>query len=457
MTDSQRIRNGLLAYFGAIATRILLQFATLPILFAFWHAEQVGTWLAIFAIPSYVMLVGTGFAAAGGSAALAAAREGRIAEARADFRASWGIAAVATGMLALVFAAGSVALVPSLVEGGGPVDNAEIGRALAWLALYIFASSQIAVLEIPFRIAGRYPDHIQLANIASLVEIGVIALCVTQSDNLATLAMALAGTRSLFAAVVYLAARRIAPQILANDRTSLGASLRKIWKPSLALMLMPLVYGLNLQGYLLTVGAAFGAVALASFAATRVLTRLLDLLTNLNYAMQFYEAGYLAEGKIAIQRRMLATSSLVALAVSAGFSAILLLAGPWVQDWYTLGQTQFDVAPACVLLVAAALRALAAAPSSLLTADNLHGRVVLCYIAGSAFALGIAAALAFAKLPLAIVLLPLLLAEASQTVPAFALALRRLDLDKTAFLESLWSRERVDDVTGFIKALVKPR
>lgn len=457
VNSPNRIRRGLLAWFGAIAARILLQFVTLPILFAFWHAERVGTWLAIFAVPAYIALVGTGFSAAGGSAALAAAQDGRMAEARADFRASWIISAVSTGLLALLFCAASSVFVPWLAGSGGSVDHSEIGRALAWLAIYIFASSQVSALEIPFRIVGRYPEHMQLVNLASVAEVGVIALCVTRSDNLAMLAMALAATRSTAAIAIFIIARRVAPQAFSDHNGAVKASLRKIWKPSLALMLMPLVYGLNLQGYLLMAGAAYGTIALASFAATRVLTRLLDLLTNLNYAMQFYESGYLTEGKIAVQQRMLATMSLVSLLVSALFAIALLVAGSWAQEWYTLGQTQFDVAVAAVLLAAASVRALAAAPTSMLTADNQHAGIVVRYLCGSALGLVLACLMAFAGLPLAVSLLPLLLAEASQTVPAFALVLRRLDMSFAAFGQSLLSRDRVADIGGFIKTIAKPR
>ncbi|MBY6129545.1 hypothetical protein KUW15_12550 [Qipengyuania aquimaris] len=453
MSDRRRILRGVAANLASIATRIAVQFATLPIFFAAWDAERIGTWLIIFSVPAYIALVGNAFAGAGGTAALAAAREGAMERARSDFRASWTISAGSTAVLALLFAGSAMFLVPSLLDRGGAVDIMDAAQAAAWLALYIFATSQMAVFDIPFRVAGRYPDHIFLYNAASLIEIVVIAAAVTFSESLAVLAMALALTRCVAAAVIFLAARKAAPEIFAGDREGQGQSMASLWRPSLAFMLVPLVFGLNLQGYLLLVGAAFGAVMLASFVATRTLTRLLDLFTNLTYAMQFYESGYLEGEKREIQRRMLATMTLVTLAVCLGFSLVLLAAGAWLQGLYTLGQTYFDPVTAVILLFAASLRSLSAAPVAVLAAGNSHARVMAIYLAGSALALFVAVLLSFAGAPLPLLVLPLVVAEASQLVPATRQALERLEWQLPEFLAQTFAKERLGDIRQLLTTL----
>ena len=453
MSATKRIQRGVLANLGSVVTRILVQFATLPILFANWEAERVGVWLAVFAVPAYIALVGNGFAGAGGSAALAAAQSDDWSLARVNFKVSWRISGVATAILAVAFAAVTAPLVPALVDGIESVSGAEISQAVIWLSLYIFATSQMAVFEIPFRVAARYPDHILLYNLAILTEVGVIALIVTQTDSLAVLAMALALTRAGSTIILYFAARRIAPQQFAGAVRPMRQILRDLLKPSLTLMLVPLIFGLNLQGYLLVVGAAFGAAALAGFAATRTITRLLDLVTNLTFAMQFYESGYLSDGKQTVQQRMLATMTLLSVAVAAGFAAALMLLGPWIQEIYTLGQTRFDSTVAAVLVLAASLRALSSSPMSILTAENRHSPVVIVYLVSSALGLCLAAILATAGAPLHVLLMPLLLAEASQLMAAFALALPLLAVTPHQFLRLLLSRERATDVAIMVRAL----
>lgn len=453
MSDRRRILRGVAANLASIATRILVQFATLPIFFASWSAERVGTWLIVFSVPAYIALVGTGFAGAGGAAALAAARGGDIERSRSDFRTSWSIGAVATAMLALLFAGTAMFAAPSFIDPGDTVAIMDVASAAAWLGLYIFATSQMAVFDIPFRVAGRYPDHIFLYNAASLVEIVVIAAAVTFSDSLATLAMWLALTRCLAAAVIYLSARKASPELFDGPRKPARESLAEIWKPSLAFMLMPLVFGINLQGYVLVVGAGFGAVVLAGFVATRTLTRLLDLFTNMSYAMQYYESGYLEGDRRDLQRRLLATMTLVSLVVSVMFGSALLVAGAWLQDLYTLGQTAFNPAVAVILIVAATLRALSAAPVAVLAADNRHARLIGIYLTGSIAALLLGIALLAVGVPLHILVLPLVIAEASQFIPALARALKTLEWSFADYCAQVVSRERAEDVCNLIGLL----
>lgn len=446
MSDRGRILRGVAANLASIATRIAVQFATLPIFFANWSAERVGTWLIVFAIPAYIAIVGNAFSGAGGTAALAAARDGDMPRARSDFRAAWTISAGSTAILALLFAGIAMFLTPTLIDGGGDIAILDVAQAAAWLALYIFATSQMAAFDTPFRVAGRYPDHIFLYNAASLIEIVVIAAAVTFSESFSTLAMALALTRCVAAAIIFVAARRVSPESFTGPRSSSADSLSGLWKPSLAFMLVPLVFGLNLQGYLLVVGASFGAILLAGFVATRTLTRLLDLFTNLTYAMQFYESGYLQGEKRAIQQRMLSTMTLVTLAACLAFSLALLALGSWLQGLYTLGQTGFDPVVATILLAAASLRSLSAAPMAILAASNDHARVMVIYLAGSALALMLAVLLSLIGAPLPVIILPLLLAEASQLVPAMRQALAFFGLSLRQFLSLTFSRQRLTDM-----------
>lgn len=453
MNDGRRIMRGFAANLASIATRIAVQFATLPIFFASWDPQRIGTWLILFSIPAYIAIVGNAFSGAGGTSALLAVQSNDLQQARSDFKASWTISAASTGALALLFAGSAMFLLPSLIDDGSSVGVWEAAKAVAWLSLYIFATSQMAVFEIPFRVAERYPDHIFLYNAASLIEIVIIAAVVTFSEDLSILAMALSITRCMAAGTVFVCARRVAPELFAGGERSANDSLRKLWRPSAAFMLVPLVFGLNLQGYLLLVGAVYGAAVLAAFVATRTLTRLLDLFTNLAYAMQFYETGYLGKGKRQIQRRMMATSTLLTLSICLLFAVGLLLVGPWLQDVYTIGQTRFDPAVALVLLVAASLRALSAAPVAVLAAANDHGRTMAIYLAGSAVALFLAVMLTLAGAPMAVALLPLVLAEASQLLPAARQALATLDWTIAQFLSQLFVRDRFDDMHQLLRAL----
>jgi len=454
--SGSRIRRGIGANVLSIATRIVVQFVTLPLFFAAWPAERVGAWLLIFALPAYVAIFGTGFAGAGGSESLAAARSGDTRTASARFRAAWWVATGGTVLFALVFFFAGEQFASLLALDAASLAPAEIVQALGWLSLYILASSQIAIAEIPYRVAERYPDHILYSSIANLVEVGIIAASLILTDSLSALAMFLALARCAMAAVIMLQARRVCPALFGSGGSA-RRQIQALLTPTLAFMAMPVIFGLNLQGYLLIVGARYGAATLAAFAATRTLTRLLDLVTNFAYGLHYFESGYLSGDTRTLQRRILATMTVLALTISIVFAVVLLLVGPWLQALYTAGKTAFDPAVAGVLLAAATLRALSAAPLAIIAAGNRHARAIAIYLTGSLIAVACAALLSASGASLPVTLAFLVVAEACQLVPALRAALRELDLAFFAFLATLLSRDRLRDIADLAKRLRRMR
>lgn len=452
---TRRIARGIFANLFTFATRVTVQFATLPLFFANWTSDRIGSWMILFAIPAYIASVGHSFAGAGGNAALAAAQAGDMDRARGDFRMAWALSATGTAALALIFLGLGELLLDWLAGELAGIAPGEFRGTFRWLALYLFAVSQMSVLDAAFRVAGRYPDHIVINAFAQLAEILVIAVCVTISESLAVLAMGLALMRLGFAMLNLVLAWRAAPALFSRGATPLRQSLAELWKPSLAFMTVPLILALNLQGYLLLVGTRYGPTLLAGFVATRTLTRLLDLLTSFSYGVQYYEAGYLGADRRDIQRRQLATMTTLTALIVLGFSAVLLAAGPALQSLYTLGQTAFDPAVAAVLLLAAGIRAIAASPMAMVASENRHSRIVLYYLAGSAFSLALAAGLSFSGASLPIVLSGLILAELAQAIPVFRTLLRQLGLPFGKFLRLLYSPKRLADIGSLSRRLLR--
>ena len=450
--EAGRISLGLVANAAGLVARVLFQFATLPILFAFWDAEHVGTWFLAFAALAYLGLLPSGLAAAAGNAALGEAQAGRMDAARADFRFAWLVAV--TGTLALtLLAIAAVGWLDSTSDSILPRPlRGEALPVFGWLGLYVLASAQIALLDIPFRIAGKYPLLMLLNALASLVEIAAFAIAMTTGDSIAHLAMMVALARTGMALACYLVARRIAPGILAGGagQGEAGAArmerVRTLWKPSIAFMLLPVIFGLNIQGYAILVGVFFGPAVLAGFAATRTLARLIDFFTGVSYAMQFYEFGYLGEDRQQLQRRLLATATMVTLLAALAFALALAVAGPWLQALLTDGETAFAVPVALVLVLAGTFRALASNPAALLAARNRITRVTAAYCISSVAALLAAIALAMAGAPLFAIVAMVAFAEASQLLPAHRQAMAELDWTTSDFLAAVASKERWHDL-----------
>ena len=306
---------------------------------------------------------------------------------------------------------------------------------------------------VPLRVSGHYPLSAMALNIAALTEIAVLALCVTQSQSFVLLAAVLAGLRCLTAVAIGAIAYRHAPEVFVAPAVSLRPTLRQLLRPSLAFIILPVVYTLNLQGYTLLVGFAFGATAVAGFVAIRVVVRAIDLVMTVVYSVQFFEAGYIEGDKQAIQRRQLATMTTLTTVAIAVFACVLMLAGDWLLALFTAGKGAFDPGLAFTLLAAGALRGLATTPQSMVAAESAHGALARSYLLASLLALGAATALATAGLPLLVIVAMLIPAELVATVQAFRTVLTRLDWNVRDFLRALGSRERLADVVHLARFL----
>ena len=450
--DGRRLARGMVAQIVATLARFASQLVVLPILFAAWDAPRVGTWLLLVALPTTFAIFATGFAGAGGNACLAAWRDGKKHEARGRFAASWIMATATSAALSLLFIAAAAAVlvmpsdrVPELLLGASAADRTDIARALALLGLYMFSLAQFALLDIPFRLAGRYGDHMLIAALGLMGDVLAIALALSIGEGYTLVAGTMAVGRLVVGLATFVWARRLVPDLFGGPRTRFRPAFKDIAGPSLALMLLPLALGLNLQGYALAVGFAFGPAVLAAFAMTRTLVRLLDVATGLLFSFQFYEAGYWDADRTGVRRRQLATMTLVTLLLSGLFAAMVLLAGPFLQTRLSDGDTRFASDVALVLLAAGTMRALAVNPIALLAADNRLAHLPVLYCVTSLVALALAALAGAVDLPLWLTLTPLIVVEAMQAALVFRAVLRDLDETWAAFLRRLASRERWSD------------
>ncbi|WP_121115129.1 hypothetical protein [Croceibacterium ferulae] len=291
--QGKRMLSGIIASGFNIFSRIGVQLLIVPILFSNWSAELVGTWLLLSSIPSYLGLTASGFGSAGGNLAIAAEKDGDRALAQASFWATWLLVSVTNLAIVIAFIAASGWIVSADLFQIDIVPASELQAAIYWQCAYVLLSVQAAALVLPYRHGGQYPRNIFLGSLQSTAEVVATAIVVMQTERLDLMAMALAGVRLAFLVVIFAYGYRASPGLFGWPPASrIREALAAIWRPSLAFMAAPLVFGFNLQGYNLLVGAFFGPAALASFVATRIFVRVLDILTNFAYSMQFFELPY---------------------------------------------------------------------------------------------------------------------------------------------------------------------
>ena len=370
-------------------------------------------------------------------------------------RAAWLFATGITGVLCLLYVVAALVLSETRLIDGSTADGSDIATALCVMAIYILAIGQFHLLDIAFRVAGRWGEFNWLGALGTAGDAIAVAIALWWFDSFTALAAAMAANRILLASATFGLARRLSNALFSPKGRDMRRGAAGLLRPSIGLMLLPLVSGLNVQGYALLVGFAFSPAILAAFVTTRVLVRLLDLFGSVTYAMQFYELGYLEDEREAVERRMLATMTMLILIAILGFSVLVLTLGPWLQEVLSDGHTRFAPELASVLLLAGGLRILSTTPLALLAARNRVTRASSVYCLASIAGLLLAGVSATAGAPMTTVMLGLVLAEAVYAFTVFRGAFAETGLTPGRFLRACVARERVEDCLAMTGRLLR--
>ncbi len=169
------------------------------------------------------------------------------------------------------------------------------------------------------------------------------------------------------------------------------SELRKLLRPALANIAMPLAQAFNIQGMLLVVGAVLGPVAVVTFSVLRTLSRLvLQLAWGVSHSFE-------PELSVAWGRRDMALlQKLYVYALRAGFwlavfaGLTLYVFGNWIVRRWTHGMALMDSRLFHWLLLSSASSILWYSGLIVLKSSNAHLRAAVLYLVISATGVGAA-------------------------------------------------------------------
>ena len=436
----------MMAHVFTTAMRIATQIALLPLLFAFLNASQVGFWSLLLAISAYLVIAAQGIATAGANAAI---QTSDVAQASALYQSARRKALATTSATWLLMWLIAEALLFHSLVGPVPIDLA----GLRWIGLFLGISAMFAaalcVLEVPLRVCGRYPTFVVLAAAGTAAELTALALALQLDGGFVAMAAAIAAARAMIWLYGWRTAHLAAPAMFMNH----GATAQTIWRPALAFMLLPLSYAINLQAYVVLVGAVYGPAAIAAFVATRMLARLFDLFTGFVFSASFYETAHTAAADNGRLQQVAASITLLVLLAGCTFWIVLLMFGSWLQAAWTLNETAFDPWIASAILAAAICRAVSAFASAVLAARNQHEQFTVSYLGLSLAAFAACCVAAAKGAPLPLILVIPFMAEAIQAALVLRQFLQTTGRTAQPFLRSVFSRVAVLELTLAASAL----
>ena len=426
---TRRILHGLGANAYGQLVVIVIQLAGVPILLHAWGTQLYGEWLILAAIPTYLSMADLGFSQSAANDMTAQVARGDRAEALAVFQS----------LGALVFSAASIGLLlVTMLLFGLPLQHWLHFQAMStgevrWVLWFLAAEMLVRLTEgtvhAGFRANGDYALHTAIYYSTMLVQYA------------GAWYMAEAGMGPIRAAASFFVVRCIVTPAAATwlirrhawlhfgFKKAKTSELRRLGRPALANLGMPLAQALNVQGMVLAVGAVLGPLAVVTFSTLRTLTRLvMQLGAAVSNAAEPEFAS--AHGKVSLEllqklyAHVLRASFWLALPAAIG----LALLGSDILHLWTHGRVAMNALLFRWLLISALANVFWYGALIVLKAANRHLRTAFLYSLSAGASVLVAVGLLIWSGRLADAGLALLIMDAAMAAYTLRAACRLIDI-----------------------------
>lgn len=450
----RRIIQGLAAGAYAQLVTAIIQLAGVPILLHAWGTQLYGEWLILFAIPSYLAMSDFGFAQSAANDMSAHLARNDTDRALAVFQSlSMLLGTVIIGCV--ILSTTVVWLLPTVRSFHFTLLDEHAIRWILWLLAGEVAIGLVdGVNHAGFRSHGDYGFHATLTATVLLLQ------------YVAVWAMALLGQGAIAAACAFLLTRVVAapvtvalllyrhPSLRLGFQHAQVAELRRLAKPAIANLAIPLATGLNIQGMVLIIGAALGPVAVVVFSTLRTLSRVtLQAVQRVAYSFEPELAAAWGSGNRALLSRLYQHSQRIGLWLALLAVVVLWEIGPWLLRIWTHDRIAMDPLLFGCLLASALASAFWYAALILIRAGNAHLRASMWYVFSNAVAVLLAAALLHRTSQLASAGVALLFADFFMTMYLSRAAGRLLRCSQATLLLQVVSPRPI--VNGVVSALAR--
>lgn len=316
----------------------LIQLISVPALVSAWGVEDYGVWLMLSTIPTYLALSDFGFSQAATADMTMKIARGERESALITFQSLWCLIAIVGTVL--------VALAGALLYGVAQFPDsapwiADHSAVLFVLTCYAIVGQASRVVLTGFHSSGHYALGTAVNDSLSFAEgVLVILSAMLGAGHFLCGLVLLAGRIANWALLHALLKTRV-PWLEVNATYTRIAELKRLLRPAMGAMAIPLSLALNVQGMVLVVGAVLSPAAVATFSAVRTLSRVAVQVVGLFGRASMPEiSAATARGETEGLAKIL-RMNLAALAVILVPAALILaLFGPEIVQLWTGGALQ---------------------------------------------------------------------------------------------------------------------
>ena len=386
-----RVIQGALANIFGLVVRIGLQIVQVPLFLHFWSADRYGEWLVVSSVPAYLSLSGLGFGSAAGNAVANLSAQNNMSAVRAIVRTAL---LITTGSCALAsaFIIGVVTTfdVPRLLDLHEIVGT-QLASIVSLWCMIVMLRMIFGLSETVLRAVGKYPIFIVLDNCAQIFEFIAMSCALYLYGTPLAVVSACFLARFMITVLTTLGFISLYSWTYRGPADPLLPWAKRLMKPSIAFLVIPISQSMTLQGTLLIASHYFGPSAVASIATARTLGRLIETGLNIINNLVFEEVGYAAGASDRAGLKWIVISSMAAsIIVGIGATGFLLLIGPSIYSLWTHSKLSLDYGILIAVMAAGIVRAIASPSTALLAGLNRHGRYSLVLLVSTIASLALA-------------------------------------------------------------------
>lgn len=358
--------------FGQVAN-IIIQLTSVPIFLHFWGADLYGKWLILSSMPAYLSMSDIGFGSvAGNEMTMLTARQDYQAASKV-FQSAWVFVTSVCSVIGILVVALAYLLPFDSWFNLKPLPSGQVSLVICLLALYTLVSQQGGLIDAAFRSDGRYAQGTALASVIRLMEMVLALISVVLGGQLVTVASTLLIGRILGFCWMWLMFRRASQWLNYGYANARLETIKRLLKPAVAFMAIPMSNALIFQGMTLVVGGVLGSVAVVMFTTARTMSRIIiQFISLVNHAVWPEFSSAFGSANLLLARKLYQKASCFSLWLSILLSTVLVFIGPWLLSTWTARQIVIDIPLFYLMLILVISSSLWQSSSVVLMATNKH-------------------------------------------------------------------------------------
>ena len=363
------------------AVTVFVHLVSVPVLLNSWGKELYGEWLVLSAIPMYLSMTDLGFSSAAIRDMIIQIGKGSKDGALKAFQSAWGFLLIISFFVIMLFLPAVFVLPIEKLLNISILGFHEIRYLEMILCLLILATLQTNLFYGGFACVGKYGLGFGVLGAIRLIENTGLLVCALLGGGVTDSALSALVLRigGMFV-MLFILKRSVAwlyPGFSYFDRTVLA----KLFKPSLASLIIPLSDSFNLQGMRIIVGMIMGPSAVVVFATLRTLTRLVKMFLNSLSKILMPEIG-MAYGNKDKQLMLLLhrKSCQISIGIALVSGLFLLIFGEGLLSIWTAGEVPMHQLLFAFLILVNIVNAFWFTSFNIQIATNFHARAAVVYL-----------------------------------------------------------------------------